>query len=66
MKFEPEKLKEARIQNGMKQTELAEAIGCNQPAVCNWEKGRQCPGPIAVIKMADILGVEPRFFFTVE
>lgn len=64
MKFDPEKLRQARIESRLKQTDLAAAIGCNQPAVCNWEKGRQCPGPVAVIKMADVLGVEPRFFFT--
>lgn len=64
MKFSREKLKEARKARNMKQTELAAAIGCNQPAVSNWEKGRQRPGMVSVMKLADVFGVDPRFFFT--
>jgi transcriptional regulator with XRE-family HTH domain len=66
MKFDPIKLKQARKAKGLKQSELARAIGSIQPVVCNWEKGRQCPGAAAVIKMADELSVDPRFFFTTE
>lgn len=63
MKFDPEKLIEARWAKRMKQSEVARAIGVNQSLVCNWEKGRQNPSAITLLKLSDVLQVEPVFFY---
>ena len=53
----PEKLKRARKEKEMNQTELAHAVGLTQRSLTNYECGRAIPRPSTIRKLAEILGV---------
>lgn len=49
-----QKLKEARIKAGLKQEELARAIGVSRQTVSNWENNRSYPDIACVMKLSDL------------
>ena len=51
-----EKLKAARKAAGLKQSELADMVGCTQKDISRWESGLHEPGVLIVKKMAKALG----------
>ncbi len=51
-----DKIKERRINNGLKQKELAEKMGVSQPLVSQWEVGRQKPSREQIARLQSILG----------
>ena len=48
----------ARIDKGMTQGQLAEALGCTQANVAGWETGNRKPKMQSLMKIADVLGVD--------
>ena len=62
MKF-CEKLKEARIKAGLKQEELAEALGVSLRTISNYESGERYPKKREVYyKLAELFHTEENFF----
>lgn len=53
-------LREAK---GISQRELAEALGVDQSAVSNWERGKAEPTAFNIRRLADLLGVKPGDLF---
>jgi len=57
----PEKLREARLNSGYSQTELAERAGVSQASIAMIETGaRVSPHPRTLRKLAGALGIEVR------
>ena len=52
-----ERLRRARIDKGMSQTELANAIGLTQASISQFEKGLRIPTPTNIHKFAQILNI---------
>ena len=52
-----DKIKEHRIKCGMKQAQLAEALGVTPQAVSKWEKGTGYPDLSVICPLADALGI---------
>lgn len=52
------RIRDARIQNGLSQTELAEKADVSQPTVANWESGHHVPRPAAMLRLARVLNVD--------
>ena len=46
----------ARIDKGMTQGQLAEAVGCMQKDISRWERGVYSPRVDVLAKMAEVLG----------
>jgi transcriptional regulator with XRE-family HTH domain len=42
---------------GLKQEQLAQALGVSRPTVANWERGTKHPGLPLLLRLADVLGV---------
>ena len=57
-----ERIKKARLQNGLSQVELAEAANVSQPTVANWETDSHAPRQPALLKLAEILNSSPQWF----
>ena len=51
------RLKTARLDKGYTQLRLAEAIGRNKQAICNYENGRRYPDLLIICNIADCLDV---------
>lgn len=51
------RIKAARLQKGMSQTELAERLGVSQPAVAHWESGAHAPRFALLPRIAAILEI---------
>lgn len=51
------KIKEARKQAGIKQTDLCARLGISQGALSGWENGKYEPGRNGWLKLSEILGV---------
>lgn len=49
------KIKELRMAQGLYQSQLAEAVGVSDAAVCYWESGRQLPSSDKLPALADAL-----------
>ena len=52
-----ERLRKARIDKGMNQEELADAIGLTQASISQFEKGLRMPTPANIRKFAQILDI---------
>ncbi len=52
-----ERLRTARIDKGMNQEELADAIGLTQASISQFEKGLRMPTPANIRKFAQILDI---------
>ena len=51
------RIKELRLRENLKQTELADALGISQATLSNWERGDFEPDNESVIKLADFFNV---------
>lgn len=51
------RIREARLARGMRQEELAAAIGVTQPTISDWEAGRWAPRDAVRPALAAALGV---------
>jgi len=56
-----ERIKKARLDNGLSQVELADAASVSQPTVANWETGSHAPRQPALVKLAAILNTSPQW-----
>lgn len=61
MKTFSEKVKDARLQLGLSQTQLGEAVGISLRAIVSYEKGEKKPRPGTMLKLAKALGVSVKF-----
>lgn len=57
------RLKQARENAGFTQLELAKKLGVTKSAIGNYENGVSSPKDIVLLKIFDVLGVEPNFLF---
>lgn len=57
------KIRERRLELGISQQEMAEALGVTQSAVALWELGRTEPSTHNLRRLADVLGCSPADFF---
>lgn len=48
-------LKEARTRAGLKQREVAEALGVRQKDISNWENNAQTPSTLTFKRMCEVL-----------
>src|SRR5581483_796060 len=55
---EPVNLRAARIQAGLSQEGLADALGVAQRTVSNWERGETAPSPERAARLAELLHVD--------
>ena len=51
-------IKAARLQRGLTQAEVGNALGILPQHVQAWEAGRRNPGPKHLAKLAEVLGLE--------
>ena len=49
-----EKLKKARLDQGMTQENLAEQLGVSRQTISNWENNRSFPDIVSILKLSDI------------
>ena len=49
----------ARLAKGLTQAQLAAAIGCRPSQIANWETGVRHPKLDALIRIAEVLDVDP-------
>ena len=56
------KLREARTERSMRQSQLAELLGVAQNTVSAWERGTAKPDVSTVIKIAQIFSMDPAYF----
>jgi Zn-dependent peptidase ImmA (M78 family)/transcriptional regulator with XRE-family HTH domain len=61
----PERIREARLAEGLYQRELAESLGVTKQSVSQWEQGSKKPDGAALFKMAQRLK-QPVSYFTKE
>ncbi len=52
-------IKKLRLEKGITQAALADAVGVTQGAVVQWEKGVAFPNAAKILKVASILSCEP-------
>ena len=64
MKTLGEKIKEARIKKGLKQSELAKILDVGASTISNWETDVNKPDVEMLEYICGALEVPPRFFFT--
>lgn len=57
------RLREARIEKGITQEELAERMGISVPTIRHYEANRRTPGTDSLQRIADILGVAPQSLY---
>ena len=58
-----DKLKEARMAKGLKQSELGDLLNLKNTTISNWEKGVSNPDVEVVSKLCSILNVSASYFF---
>ena len=49
----------ARLERGLRQSELASLLGVTESTVWNWEDGRSAPPPHACREVIEFLGYDP-------
>ena len=59
-----ERIKEVRKSNGLTQKEFADAIGCSQGNVGDWERGRSSPSVSAIYNIVNTFNVDPAWLLT--
>lgn len=57
------RLKDARLAANLKQNELGALIGVTGNAISNYEKGTSSPNDHVLLKIFDVLNVEPNYLF---
>lgn len=58
-----QRLKLARLQKGMTQEELGEALGISKQAVSKYERGKMLPDSQVLIALSKLLQLKPDYFF---
>lgn len=61
-----EKLSRIRKQSNLTQLQLAEALNYSDKAVSKWERGESLPDTYTLIRIAQVLGVDPSCFLQDE
>ena len=61
--YQPEKLKERRVAQGLTQQELANALGVSKQAYSAWERGVKVPAPDKVEQLEKLLSVPKGIFY---
>jgi len=64
--FKSDLLKEIRRKRGISQEKLAELVGVTRSTVAKWEIGERSPKGDHLIKLSEVLGVPPSYFFEPE
>ncbi len=54
-----EAIRKRRLDLNLRQSDVAERIGCDQMSVVNWEKGHSTPRVIHMAKVVEFLGYNP-------
>lgn len=62
----PEKLKNRRLELGLKQTELAKELGISKQSYFAWEKGTAKPTKANLAKLEELLQVPHGYFSELE
>lgn len=57
------RLRQARERLGLTQGELAKRLGCTKSAIGNYENGVSSPKEEILLRLFDVLGVDPNFLF---
>ena len=65
-RFLPQKLKKKRKEKGLTQEKLAELVGVHPVSYARWESGDRQPKGKYLIKLSEVLGVPPSYFFEPE
>lgn len=58
-----QRLKEARLQRGMTQPELAEAVGVTKGAIGNYETDLSSPKEPILIKLMEVLRIDANYLY---
>lgn len=58
-----QRLKEARLQRGMTQPELAEAVGVTKGAIGNYETDLSSPKEPILIKLMEVLQIDANYLY---
>lgn len=59
-----ERIKRARVLKGMSLQQVADALGdISKQALSKYEKGKDAPNSTRLIRLAEVLGVKPEYFF---
>lgn len=64
--YYPEKLKNRRLELGLKQTELAKQLGISKQSYFAWEKGTSQPTKANLLKLEELLQVSHGYFSELE
>jgi repressor LexA len=64
--FNPEKLKKRRKEKGLTQEQIASLVGVHPVSYARWETGDREPKGKYLIKLSEVLGVPPSYFFESE
>jgi transcriptional regulator with XRE-family HTH domain len=57
--MEENPIKNARVEAGLTQVQLAEKAGCSQQEIQRWESGRISPTAKTLKKLAEAIGCNP-------
>lgn len=61
-----ERIKELRLDNKLKQTEVAEILGVSISTYCNYEYGQREPGASAISKLAQLYHVSADYLLGIN
>lgn len=59
-------IKELRLQRGITQTELSQALGVKQSCVSKWERGNTVPNVVQVIALAKLFDVSADYILGIS
>lgn len=57
MKPNPDRIKQARLLNGLRQEDLADKLGCSRRSIIGWEHGDHEPVPRLLRQLSVVTGV---------
>lgn len=60
------RLREARLQKGLKQEEVANALGKTKSVISRWEKGENRPDADSIFDLSELLDVNPNWLLEWE
>lgn len=63
-KYNKDRLVALREAHGMSQDTLAEKIGTSKQHVSRWETGELVPSTQSLVKICNVFGITPQYFFT--
>lgn len=65
MAFCGNRLRTVRMTKGISQKELGEQVGHGRSAVCSWEKGKNRPSDVTLVKLCLLLGVSSDYLLEI-